>query len=876
MTAGMLDEPGGAGVVRKPARRAALSLLLLLLGYWAADAMLMPHPELALPVRVRLAGIGEHLQSGEWVRQLKVTLPAPEIRRMTNMEVTVGTRLFTFPRATVLSTWLVAGEEGGSGTPLFTLTAPAEVRGEPSLLPWRAGLVNWPGDAAVLRSRFPAGLAMALLAVLACLLIPRLDSRRRDELWVRRALLPAPPHEPAEPGSATGWLAFGALVLASALVLVETLQPVYFTQDDAFAAELPHLLQGCRSAFAGVFPEWNPFEYAGAPSASLGIWGLLYPPTYLAYALARWVLGNEFLSLEVLAVIHLTAGFLAMYWASRVLGMRPALAVVAGLSLVLSGTVLIMGRSWHQFLPIVVWMPLLVGLTAAGTRGPVGWRWAGATGASIGMLYHSGFAPLWGWAMVFQALTVLALIMGGALSGRRALWHVPALLLGAALAAPLVATQYAFTRGMVPDERYGEGVLRGLASFLLPYPLANAPHPELWGATAPGFLTMNEFYYSGTLLCATAALALVAIAGYRSAQDRRLVQANVWLLLAAVALVLALGDEGLLWPLVGHVPLPGMSHYPFRLLPFVHLFALLGGGVILERLLGHAARPALWERGIFIGVGALLLYHCFFCQSAFYLYGEKPYAQLPPEAAALLRADGTATPGRVLGIAPPRWAGDRYSVSMLHGFPSVHGVLSFDGYDPITILKGETVEARERLSRDPVATARAYGIRWLVFHRSIAGTGAGRMFEERTLTFEPEAPALRAASLPRYSDPDIEIRELAGADPMAFWETDRGRALPVRFDGSGVQVVTAPGRGGGLVVNVMAWPGMAAETAGRRLEVAADGYRRVRIDVPPGTAGVKVRYRPPWGAGLLAGCFLGAMAVLSALGARALNRTPGA
>jgi len=43
---------------RRPGRRIACRFLFLLVVYWLADAALMPHPELALPIRVQAAGIG--------------------------------------------------------------------------------------------------------------------------------------------------------------------------------------------------------------------------------------------------------------------------------------------------------------------------------------------------------------------------------------------------------------------------------------------------------------------------------------------------------------------------------------------------------------------------------------------------------------------------------------------------------------------------------------------------------------------------------------------------------------------------------------------------------------------------------------------------
>ena len=40
---------------------------------------------------------------------------------------------------------------------------------------------------------------------------------------------------------------------------------------------------------------------------------VLYPPTVVSYAIARWGLGNEYYTFEVFAAMHLLAGYLASF-----------------------------------------------------------------------------------------------------------------------------------------------------------------------------------------------------------------------------------------------------------------------------------------------------------------------------------------------------------------------------------------------------------------------------------------------------------------------------------------------------------------------------------------------------------------------------------
>ena len=138
---------------------------------------------------------------------------------------------------------------------------------------------------------------------------------------------------------------------------------------------MPGLVWACRCVWHGQVPEYNPWTVMGGPLLSEGGGGT-YPPTYLAYAVARHLLGDEFALMEVLAILHIVAGYAATYRAARRLGMGGLTAAAASLSYVLSGSILIMGRSWHGFVPLVLYMPLLIIAVTRAARGPLSWKWA--------------------------------------------------------------------------------------------------------------------------------------------------------------------------------------------------------------------------------------------------------------------------------------------------------------------------------------------------------------------------------------------------------------------------------------------------------------------------------------------------------------------
>src|SRR5437879_2833671 len=224
------------------------------------------------------------------------------------------------------------------------------------------------------------------------------------------------------------WPLLGFLVLVAALALLEGMQSYYFTQDDALVSELPGILVGCRGVWQGHWPNYNPYVFMGAPLLNLGLYSLTYPPTYLAYGIAREFLHDEYATLEVFAILHLLVGYVATYAVARRTGMGPLPATLASLSFVLSGSILIMGRSWHTFVTAAVWLPILVAGLARLREGPVGWRWVLGIGLALGLVFQVGFPQLAVYELGFFVVGVLGLAVMRLVPWRRSLIAVPAIL----------------------------------------------------------------------------------------------------------------------------------------------------------------------------------------------------------------------------------------------------------------------------------------------------------------------------------------------------------------------------------------------------------------------------------------------------------------
>ena len=450
---------------------------------------------------------------------------------------------------------------------------------------------------------------------------------------ISREFHPCSPKNGPDPGLCSSpeprawrWILLGLATVASALVILESIEPYYFVQDDSYSNVLPGLLQGCRTVFRGEFPDFDPSQFMGLPGAGSV---LLYPPMLVSYCLARWGLGNEFWTLDVFAAMHLLAGYVALFAAARTLGLRPALAYIFGISMVLSGYILMIGRGWTSVLTLVVWLPLLLCCMENWLNGRTGWRWLLTSGLVIGGFYYTGFPQLWFYGLLLMASGGVTAVICGRVTLRSLAWPIAACLLGLALLLPLLTVQLALTRGMRELPYPDPGIAQGLLATLAPFPLSRAAgFMEIPANREPVLAT--EWYYTGTTLMALAYLGLGAMLAYRC--RRQWLGRHPWTVPAILALWLSLGFKGLLWQLVGQLPmLHATNHHPHRLLPFIAFFSFIVGGLLLEGLLRRAASRK-WEYAIAAATTLLLLYHVSLARNSLWCYGDRPYPHFPPKS----------------------------------------------------------------------------------------------------------------------------------------------------------------------------------------------------------------------------------------------------
>lgn len=696
----------------------------------------------------------------------------------------------------------------------------------------------------------PARLILAVVAgvLLLVLLAPRFDVIGR----LRLALV----GDADAPDRAVVPFAIGFVFVVLVLVALERHTPFYFTQDDNLTA-LPVTIAGCQSLFAGVFPQWNPLQYLGEPTSVQSIFALTYPFTYLAYAIAK-LLGSDAYWVEVFAIGHIVAGYAAAFFAARSMRLRSTWSVGVAAAIVLSGTSLMIGRSYAQMTPVLVWTPLLIVAVERLRRHGGNTRWALATAAVIGLYCHCGNGQMWFYSIGFTYLAIFLLVLGSAIDVRAAVWSLAAGLAGLAFCLPLAIPQMWFMKSVIRGGGYGRGIGEHLAAIFLPVPLVHAPHPDHWGNAGD----MTTFYYAGTVWAVVVALAAIAIVAAlivcRRALPARTLSDNVWLFCAIGAFFIALGPQSPVWPQMSRMPLMDKFTGPWKLLLFFHIYAAPAGALVLQRMTATLRRGRAIAVTVTAAVLALLAWNASQAEGAFYNFADKPYPELAPELRALLLAGPETTRGRIFSLAPQRSGAPGYVHSLMLAFPSYYGIAAFDGYDPFVSMTPETMYANRRVRHDPAGALRRYGVRWVLVHASTfarveAHHGVINSFESLDSFRRAIYTSVLESGTYRLRLPDLAVVELEGADPLAF-DRKTHAALPIHLDGSGAVVDVRPvERGGPVTVNVLVRRGMQVFADGAPREIFHDEDGRVVVEVPPHSRTLRLVYRPPWREALLAG-----------------------
>ncbi len=201
------------------------------------------------------------------------------------------------------------------------------------------------------------------------------------------------------------FLALAALGLV--LLAMETARPRYFLHDDNASWFIGAYLHDYRVLTeTGRMAEMNYYQHGGEPFLQQGQTAVLYPPVYLAVALAKFVSGDVIWTIDWVAALHLALGLVGFYFWLRQGGVAKHLAALGALAWVLNPFVLDVGSSWIMTIIIAAWLPWLFWAFDR-LRALPSTRSAIALGVSAGLLFLQGYIQWFAYSILFLGLYAL-------------------------------------------------------------------------------------------------------------------------------------------------------------------------------------------------------------------------------------------------------------------------------------------------------------------------------------------------------------------------------------------------------------------------------------------------------------------------------------
>ena len=409
-------------------------------------------------------------------------------------------------------------------------------------------------------------------------------------------------------------LFLGIVVFACFAPVILGFQSFAYRDFGLFQYPLAHYTR--ESFWRGEIPLWNPLNNCGLPFMAQWNTLVFYPPTILYLLLPTpW-------SLCLFCVLHLYFGGLGMFVLTRHWTGSNFSAAFAGTVFAFNGLTLHC-LMWTNNCAALGWMPwILLFVDRACKRG--GWSLLPAIVA--GVVQFMAGAPE---AFLLTWVCAAALWLAQALSDRpafmRYVMRFALVVAGIVIVSmvqllPLLELVKASQRSAEYESGGWSMPLWGWANLLVPRFRTTEAGSGAAFQIGQGW---TSSYYFGI---ATVGLALLAIVRLRDARVRALKY------LVIVALVLALGNAGQVWPFLKHyIPALGFMRYPVKLVFLIScpltLLAAFGLAEIMRTSIDERRRIVRAGCGIAIALLLTVLFICWYSQS-FPLPGEDTNAAL--------------------------------------------------------------------------------------------------------------------------------------------------------------------------------------------------------------------------------------------------------
>lgn len=388
---------------------------------------------------------------------------------------------------------------------------------------------------------------------------------------------------------------------------------------DIYAYFYPNIRYALDSLARGDGLLWNPYQNCGQPFFAFSITGLLYPVNWVFLVLPREA------GLLATIVLNLSVAGVGAWGLGRAMGLSRPAALAGGLAFAYGCSALLLAAWSPMHIAPYAWMPVALAATERLLHAPSPRRGA-VLGLALTLQLLPGFPQVTFFTYLLIAARVAWEVMTVGAARRGAL--LASLGLGLALPPLLAAVQF------LPSLEVATSSVRSLP--LKPWeigtgvPLADVRASVGRGIVLQGAVTLT-------------ALA-VACVGLASGETRRL--AIFYLAIAAVSILVALGDASPAWWLYQQLPGGRSFRSPQRLL-WVTNFALAAAcGLGVEAALRSRSWPSRFGLALALGAGLAV-----FAALPPHTVAESEWRLLAAVAIAVAAAAYTPRLGALAGLA---------------------------------------------------------------------------------------------------------------------------------------------------------------------------------------------------------------------------------
>jgi hypothetical protein len=173
----------------------------------------------------------------------------------------------------------------------------------------------------------------------------------------------------------------------------------------------------------------------------------------------------------------------------------------------------------------------------------------------------------------------------------------------------------------------------------------------------------------------------------------------------------------------------------------------------------------------------------------------------------------------------------------------------------------------------PQAAFAAYGVRWLLIHRTAWGGWEPHTPNrfERKFPFVPLLEKLDSNPQRRLGELDDYVRvfEIPDAAPLAFDAAQRTEPLPLEMSVAGLGIDLEPAATArNIVANFLRYPDIVATADGAPALVTEDEWQRIVVAAPAGARQIRIRYAPPRATGITIALILSLVGGVATLACR--------